>query len=256
MKACHQRALGFTLIELLVVIAIIAILAAMLLPALNKARDKANNSICINNQRQMALAWIMYSGDSNDALADNKWSPVGGVAKSLPGCWVLGNADYDSDPTNITSGTLYAYVKSLGTYKCTADKKTFAGSSIGRYRCFSLSCYLNGMVHTGLNVRPLTKMAQIRKASGVLLFIDEDDLSLDDGHFLYSYTTLVSDGNLWVNLPGFRHSNGSVLSFADGHAEYWKWREAHPTSLGVALTGPALEDLKRLQRTSPQSPSL
>jgi prepilin-type N-terminal cleavage/methylation domain-containing protein/prepilin-type processing-associated H-X9-DG protein len=251
-----NRNVAFTLIELLVVIAIIAILAAMLLPALSKAKERANTSTCINNQRQMGFAWIMYSGDNNDMLPENKWAPVGGYARSLPGSWVLGNANYDPDPTNITSGTLFPYVKSFGTYKCNSDKRFFPGTTTNRYRCFSMSCYMNGPTHSTLLVRPLTKSSQLRKSSNILVFIDEDDISLDDGHFLYPFSTTVSGGTSFVNVPGFRHSNGSILSFADGHAEYWRWHQPRPSGGGAVLTGAALEDLKRLQRTSPQSPEL
>ena len=104
---------------------------------------------------------------------------------------------------------------------------------------------------TDWGVQPLYQSSQIRNLSQTLTFIDEDVLTLDDGHFLYS-TNL----NNWLNVPGWRHQNGTVLTFADAHTEYWKWRSSHPTetwfSTGSSLTDPlALQDLNRLQRTAP-----
>ena len=248
-NASRQSACAFTLIELLVVIAIIAILAALLLPALSGAKTKAQRTICTNNQRQMGLAWVLYASDSEEGMVSNYWAVGGGQARSLAGSWVLGNANWDGDPTNITSGALFSYAKSIGVYKCVADKEKLANSQLPRMRCFSLSCFLNGPVDGGFNPFPLRKTVQIKRPSNVLLFIDEDDRTLDDGHFLY---TAFATG--WINVPGFRHSNGTMLSFADGHADYWKWKSTRPTT--STPTGPAaISDLQRLGETSPFHPS-
>ncbi|MGC3958383.1 MAG: prepilin-type N-terminal cleavage/methylation domain-containing protein [Verrucomicrobiota bacterium] len=255
---CSKFSEAFTLIELLVVIAIIAILAAMLLPALAKAKSKANRTICVNNQKQLSIAWMMYYGDNDDKLVANLWV-ASAPARSLPGSWVLGNANVDTDQTNITAGTIYPYINSLRVYKCSEDKNTFTSNpGIGRYRCFSMSCYLNGPDPGSLSgIKPLKKSVNLRKPTNTLVFIDEDDNTLDDGHFLYPYALSAARGDQWVNVPGFRHANGSVLSFADGHAEYWKWKSSRPSvaQIGTAMFGPALKDIERLAATSPQNPN-
>src|SRR6185436_502282 len=113
---------GFTLIEFLVVIAIIAILAGMLLPALNKTKAKGQSAACIHNLKQMQLAWQMYTDESNDVMPLNWIFDSGGFARNLPGSWVLGNAAVDSNLTNLTAGTLYPYLKSPRVYLCPGDQ--------------------------------------------------------------------------------------------------------------------------------------
>ena len=195
----------------------------------------------------------MYAGDSSDDMPVNDAEQVNGMSSSTSNSWVTGNCIVDTNPTTITSGTLYPYVKNAAVYKCPADLGFVQGTSIPKLRSFSLSCYMNGPAEANAiwGVVPLNKTAQIQISSQTLTFIDEDDLTIDDGHFLYSPTI-----NDWLNLPTWRHQNGDVLAFADGHVEYWKWRSAHPASTyfdgGGNLTDPvALQDLNRLQGTAP-----
>jgi prepilin-type N-terminal cleavage/methylation domain-containing protein/prepilin-type processing-associated H-X9-DG protein len=265
-KAAPQAA-AFTLIELLVVIAIIAILAALLLPALNLAKRKANQTTCVNNQKQMGLAWMMYADDNNTVMPLNLWNTTGvnGSPTSLPGCWVTGDDDFSLNTTNdIKAGTLYPYVKSVSVYKCTEDKKMIqvGALTVPRLRVFSMSCYLNGPNPGSIQgIVPLNKVSQVRHPSNTMVFIDEDDISLDDGHFLYPYSNTGADGLKWVNVPGFRHSNGTIWSFADGHASYKKWRTARLQVVADVQHGSATvlpserADVTDLESTSPQSPN-
>jgi prepilin-type N-terminal cleavage/methylation domain-containing protein/prepilin-type processing-associated H-X9-DG protein len=244
---------AFTLIELLVVMAVIGILAAILLSALAAAKERAQRLTCLNNLRQLGVAWEVYAGDSSDRIPVNDWELSGAISRSPSNSWVVGNTVLDEDPVTITSGTLFSYVKNTDVYRCPSDRGLVQGTSTPKLRSFSLSCYMGGPTADTDNwdVHPLSRTSQIRNVAGVLTFIDENDTTIDDGHFLYPNI------NNWYNIPSWRHQHGTVLAFADGHSEYWKWKGPEPTTTafgGSTVTDPlSLQDLTRLLQTAPGS---
>jgi prepilin-type N-terminal cleavage/methylation domain-containing protein len=247
---------AFTLIELLICIAIIAILAAILLPVLSQAREKAQRVSCLNNEKQLDLGWQFYADEDNGILASNNWDfRAPQVAESSPGCWVLGNASLDTNPTNITDGTIFTYVKSVPSYHCPADRSMVPGTSTLTLRSYSLSCFMGGPPADTdqWSIQPVHRLNQIRSPSMSMTFIEEDISTIDDGHFLYSDTL-----EAWFNVPAWRHANGDTLGFADGHEEYWKWRSSLPSENYFDNNRPetdddALQDIQRLQATATEA---
>src|SRR3989449_3924863 len=150
---------AFTLIELLAVMAIISILAALLFVSSGKVKAASQSIACVSNLRQLQMAWLMYNDDHADSLPPNEDNFTAGIWRSLPGSWVVGNAQEDQSPTNIESGVIFPYSGSLSIYHCPADKSTFSGhAGLFRHRSYMLSIYLNSVA---FDTRVKNKSAQI-----------------------------------------------------------------------------------------------
>jgi prepilin-type N-terminal cleavage/methylation domain-containing protein/prepilin-type processing-associated H-X9-DG protein len=252
---------GFTLIELLVVIAIIAILAAMLLPALSKAKTKAQGISCLNNLKQLQLGWTLYSGDYDDKivrtggmdeLVQSPFDPAGqpGGARSQ---WVLGTVDRLPAATNsllVQNGLLFMYVNSLSVYKCPADRKAFG--SAPTVRSMSMNCWMNpirdwNQVAGGTPMRVFRKQTDISNPATTWVTIDENPDSINDGWF-------VVDPNRsnWPDVPATYHNGAGGVSFADGHAEIKRWRDRNILNVSglPAPEDPNSTDLRWLKERS------
>jgi prepilin-type N-terminal cleavage/methylation domain-containing protein/prepilin-type processing-associated H-X9-DG protein len=218
---------GFTLIELLVVIAIIAILASLLLPVLSKAKGKAQAVGCANNAKQLQLAARLYADDNDDYFPPNRESSAPGYWVSIPGAWVLGNAQRDTNSTNLTKGVLWAYVGESGAYRCPADRSTVRGNKgIPRLRSYSQSGLLNDYELAPWTAHPfamITRFTEAATESGIFGFLCVDHRSIDAGSF---FCLEIPDWAVWWTTPGQRHSLGANLSFLDGHVESHRWRYA------------------------------
>jgi prepilin-type N-terminal cleavage/methylation domain-containing protein/prepilin-type processing-associated H-X9-DG protein len=231
--------IAFTLVELLVAVAIIAILASMLLPALTKSKESARSVQCVNNLRELTLAWNMYPDDFNGRLVWNDLSATGTG-------WVRGMLDYDGSNTDNTNSIyltdsrfalLAPYsAHGAGIYRCPSDRSTvtIGGSDQPRVRSLSLSQAMNSK-DDWMSAFTATKYVVFRKLSDVgvmghslaYTFIDENPDSINFGDFAVAMNDDLPDSKIYIiDVPGSYHSGVCNLSFADSHVERHKWLDA------------------------------
>lgn len=245
---------GFTLIELLVVIAIIAILAAMLLPSLGKAKLRAHGMNCLNNHRQLTLAWRMYADDNSDTLVyasdDSYLHPERNYA-----VWSLSHMDFDPNNranwdinVDLVRSPLWSYAgKNAAIFKCPADTSAIVvnGESKPRIRTMSMNLFLGGFAGTdggwGAAITDYKMFFKMHELSGpgspgadkTFVFLDMREDCVNWGNFMTSMDGYAPSSpakyKFTMDLPGTYHHKACGFSFADGHSEIRKWRDPRTT---------------------------
>ena len=245
MKFCRTKKSGFTLVELLVVIAIIAILAALLLPALSRAKERARTTQCLSNLKQLQLGWQLYGTDFNDLMPGN--DEYGFGPNDL--IWAPGYMTYENRPSasfafpTVTDrsmleadalGSVGRYVGNASVYRCPSDRSyiILGGRPLDRVRSYAANSFLgsHGPNQGGPGASIGKKFAKFSAVQGISpsemwCLIEQQEDSINDAVF-ENYPRNLTKYDVWIELPAARHQKDCCLSFVDGHVERHKWLES------------------------------
>jgi prepilin-type N-terminal cleavage/methylation domain-containing protein/prepilin-type processing-associated H-X9-DG protein len=274
-----RKSTGFTLIELLVVIAIIAILLAILMPALSRVREQGRRAVCLNHIRTLTLCWIMYADENDDRIVNGEayWAPTAAPTAPAPTSgphtgeryWVGNDCannymqgeqrPLDVQIQAIRLGALFPYCKTEKVYRCPTgirgEMRTYS-TSYGMNGCFDAAGTYNG--NQGVRVGPVVLMVKRRAEIAVpapayrLVFLDEGRITPDSYAIHYLKPS-------WWDPPFVRHGDGTNVSFADGHSDYWKYKGAETIRIGKMLNPPhnyaptteeGLADVQKMQKAT------
>jgi prepilin-type N-terminal cleavage/methylation domain-containing protein len=250
---------GFTLIELLVVIAIIAILAAMLLPVLSKAKMKGQGALCMNNTKQLMIAWRMYTEDNHDNLPGADGAGFGPEWDGGGFMDFAANNPINYDPNvTIKKSPIWAYCgNSTAIWKCPADRSTVVVGATRqpRVRSVSMNCWMGGESPNNVNnASPgswtvFKKLSQITQPTKMMAILDENEDSINNGWFginMQGYPNTPSSATIF-DYPAYYHNRAAGLAFSDGHSEIHKWLDSR--------TMPPVRDMTLVTTTVAPSPN-